>query len=113
MIGIGLAGCSAAPLLVWRRFPFGVFVVTTAVSVLLVGLDHSFVPLLGPAVALYLFAASRGRRSPRTWRIVVTVAGLLVAYLGVTAAVRGTSPGIECLPTLAAWAVAWFAGERQ
>ena len=65
MIGIGLAGCSAAPLLVWRRFPFGVFVVTTAVSVLLVGLDHSFVPLLGPAVALYLFAASRGGGAAR------------------------------------------------
>lgn len=112
VIRVGLTACSTAPLLVWRRSPFGVFVVTTTVSVLLVGLTQSLAPLLGPAAALYLFAASRGRRGPGTWRTLGAVTGLLVTYLGVATAVRGMSPGIEFLPTLAVWAVAWFAGER-
>jgi signal transduction histidine kinase len=40
------------------------------------------------------------------------VVGLLVAYLGASAAAQGTVPGSELLHTGLAWAVAWFAGER-
>ncbi len=112
LIGVVLAACSAVPLIAWRRFPLGVFVVTGAASVLLAGLGYPVDLILGPTVALYLLAASRGQETTWTWRTTATVAGLFVAYLGAAAAAQGTFPYVELLHTGMAWAVAWFAGER-
>jgi hypothetical protein len=89
LAGVVLVACSTVPLVAWRRFPLGVFVVTAAASVLLVGLGYWIDLLLGSAVALYLLAASRDPQAPWTWRITVIVVGLLVAYLGAAAAARG------------------------
>jgi signal transduction histidine kinase len=89
-----------------------VFAVTGAASVLLAGLRYPLDLTLGAAAALYLLAASRGRESAWTRRHTATVAAMFVAYLGATAAVQGTFPGVELLHTGLAWAVAWFAGER-
>jgi signal transduction histidine kinase len=107
-----LAACSTVPLIAWRRFPLGVFAVTTAVSVLLASLGYAIGLPLGPTAALYLLAASRSRVTPWTRRTTATVAGLFAAYLGATAAGQGSFPGIELFHTGLAWAVAWFAGER-
>jgi signal transduction histidine kinase len=112
VIGVALAACSTVPLIAWRRFPLGVFVVTAASSVLLAGLRYPLDLTLGAAAALYLLAASRGRETPWTRRHTAIVAGMFLAYLGATAATQGTFPGIELLHTGLAWAVAWFAGER-
>jgi signal transduction histidine kinase len=112
LIGAVLAACSTVPLIAWRRFPLGVFAVTAVASVLLAGLGYPVDLLLGPTAALYLLAASRERETPWTWHTTATVLGLLVAYLGATAAAQGAFPGIELLHTGLAWAVAWFAGER-
>ncbi len=112
LVGVVLAACSTAPLLVWRRSPLGVFAVTAAVGVLLAGLGYSVDLLLGSTAALYLLAASRSQQAPWTPRTTVTVVGLLVAYLGAAAATQGTFPASELLHTGLAWAVAWFAGER-
>jgi signal transduction histidine kinase len=112
LLGVVLAACSTVPLIAWRHFPLGVFAVTAAAGVLLAGLGDRIDLLLGPAAALYLLAVSRTPRTPWTWRTTVTVVGLLVAYLGATAAAQGTFPGWELLHTGLAWAVAWFAGER-
>jgi len=112
LIGVVLAVCSAVPLIAWRRFPLGVFVVTGAASVLLAGLRYPLDLTLGAAAALYLLAASRGRESAWTRRHTAAVAAMLVAYLGATAAVQGSFPGVEFLHTGLAWAAAWFAGER-
>jgi signal transduction histidine kinase len=114
LVGAVLAACSTVPLAAWRRFPLGVFAVTAAASALLAGLGFGYpVDLMpGPTAALYLLAASRRRESPWTGRTIVAVVGLLVAYLGATAAAKQTFPGIELLHTGLAWAVAWFAGER-
>jgi len=112
LLGVVLVACSTVPLVAWRRFPLGVFALTAAASMLLTGLGYAVDLLLGPTAALYLLAASRERETPWTWRITATVVGLLVAYLGATAAARGTFPGLELLHTGLAWAVAWFAGER-
>ena len=38
-ISAALAGCSTMPLVLWRRYPFGVFVTTGVASVLLAGLS--------------------------------------------------------------------------
>lgn len=112
LVGTLLAAGSAVPLIAWRRFPLGVFVVTAAASVLLAGLGYPLNLMLGPTAALYLLAASREKQTPWSWRITVIVLGLFVAYIGATAAVRWTFPGTELFLSSLAWAVAWFAGER-
>lgn len=112
LIGVLLVATSTLPLIGWRRFPLGVFVITAAVSVLLAGLGHRIDLMLGPAAALYLLAASRDPQTPWTRRTTAIVVGLLLAYLGATAAAQRTLPAIELLHTGLAWAVAWFAGER-
>jgi signal transduction histidine kinase len=112
LIGVVLAACSTVPLIGWRSSPLGVLVVTAASGVLLAGLAYRMDLLLGSTAALYLLAASREPQTPWTRRTTVTIVGLLVAFLGATAAARGIFPGWELLHTGLAWAVAWFAGER-
>jgi signal transduction histidine kinase len=110
--GAVVAACSTLPLVAWRRYPLGVFVVTAAASALLVGLGYPLDLMVGPAVALYLLAASRPPANSWTRRTTGVVAGLLVAYLGAAAAAQGAFPRSELLHSGLAFAVAWFAGER-
>ena len=112
LLGVVLAACSAVPIIAWRRSPLGVFVVTGAAGVLMAGLGYPLDLMLGPAVALYLLAASRDDQAPWTRRTTATVVGMLVAYLGATAAAQSSFPGVALLHNGLAWAVAWFAGER-
>jgi signal transduction histidine kinase len=112
LLGVVLVACSTVPLIAWRRFPLGVFAVTAGAGVLLTGLDYPLELMLGPIAALYLLAASRRQETPWTRRTTATVVGLLVAYVGATAAAQGTSSGIQPFHNGLAWAVAWFAGER-
>jgi signal transduction histidine kinase len=112
LIGVVLAACSTVPLIAWRRFPLGVFVVTAAASVLLAGPGYPLALALGPVVALYLLAASRERENLWTLRTTATVVGLFVAYLSAFGAAQGTGPGTELLHASLPWAVAWSAGER-
>jgi signal transduction histidine kinase len=111
-IGGLLAACSTVPLVAWRREPGAVFASTASASVLLGALDYPIGVPLGPTVALYLFAASRGEQDPWTRRNTAIVVGLFLAYLGATAVGGGGFPGSELFHTGLAWAVAWFAGER-
>jgi signal transduction histidine kinase len=111
-VGFVLAAGSTLPLVIWRRSPLGVFVATAAASALTVGLGYPLDLALGPAVALFLHAASRPQDSSWTVSTTFTVVGLLLAYLGAAAAAQGTFPGGELLHTGLVWAVAWFAGER-
>ncbi|MBA3779888.1 MAG: histidine kinase [Chloroflexi bacterium] len=113
LVGIALAACSTMPLIASRRFPLAVFVATGVASVALAGLGYRIDLLLGPAVALYLVAASREPEVAWTWRSAATVAGLLGAYLVATATAQRALPDTELLHTGLAWAVAWFAGERS
>jgi signal transduction histidine kinase len=112
LIGLALAAFSTVPLLAWRRSPLGVFAVTAAASVLLVGLGYRIDLLLGPTAALYLLAGSRRPQTPWTQRTTAIVVGLLVAYLVAAAVAQGTFPASELLHTGLAWVAAWFAGER-
>lgn len=107
-----LGVCATVPLLAWRRFPLGVFVVTALASVLLAALGYPLDLVVGASVALYLLAASRGPDNPWTVRDTVTVAGLFAAYLGASAAAQGSLPGTELLHTGLAGAGAWFAGDH-
>ena len=111
-LGVVLAACSTLPLIAWRRYPLGVFVVTAAASALLVGLGYPLDLTLGAAVALYLLAASRPPGSSWTPRTTAIVAGALVAYLGAAAVAQEAFPGSELLHSVLVGAAAWFAGER-
>jgi signal transduction histidine kinase len=110
--GVLLAACSTVPLVLWRRYAYGVFVVTAAASVLLAGLGYPLDLALGPAVALYLLAAHRPSPTRWTGRTAMTVVGLFAAYVGAAAAAHGEFPGSELLHSGLVWSIAWFAGER-
>jgi signal transduction histidine kinase len=107
-----LAACSTVPLVAWRRAPRAVFAVTASAIVVLAVLGYPIALPLGPAVALYLFAASRDDEDPWTRRSTATVVALLLAYLGAAALGGSGFPGAELLHAGLAWGVAWFAGER-
>jgi signal transduction histidine kinase len=110
--GVLLAACSTVPIVAWRWSPLGALVVTGLANVLLAGLGYPIDLVLGPAVALFLLAASRRPATPWTGRTTATVVGLFVAYLAATAAAQQALPGVELLHTGLAWAVAWFGGDR-
>ena len=113
VVSIALAVCSTAPLLVWRRFPLGVFAFTSLACVLLTALGYRFDLLIGPAAALYLLAAGREPTRPWTRGMSATALGLFGAYVLVAAvAVEQAAPASELVHTGLAWAGAWFAGER-
>jgi signal transduction histidine kinase len=105
-----LVAVTAFPLVAWRRFASEVFVTTAVASILLVGRDAHFDLALGPAIALYLFAASNNDGWPR--RNTVLVVALFLAFLVASTTSQGAFPGSELLHNGLIWAVAWFAGER-
>jgi signal transduction histidine kinase len=106
------AACSAVPLIAWRLAPRAVFVLTSLATALLAGLGYPLALALGPAAALYFFAASRDDEDPWTRRDAASVIALFIAYLVASALGDGGFPGTELLHTGLAWAAAWFAGER-
>jgi signal transduction histidine kinase len=112
LAGIALAAASTLPLVAWRRFPLGVFALTAAAGVALAGAGYRLDLLIGPAVALYLLAASREPETPWTSRSTALVGAAFGAYLLAAAIAQADLPGSELLHTGFAWAVAWFAGER-
>jgi signal transduction histidine kinase len=113
LISVVLMVSATVPLVAWRRSPFGVFALTASATVLLAALGHPIGLALGPAVALYLLAASRDEIRPWTTRLSMAVVGLFLAFLGATVAAQSTVPVSELMHTGLAWAAAWFAGERS
>ena len=112
LTSVVLATCSAAPLIVWRRSPAGVFAVTAAASAALGGLGYPITLPLGPTAALFLYAASRDEQEPWTRRSTAIVVALFFILIGAIALGDRGFPGRELFHTALAWAVAWFAGER-
>ena len=111
-LGVLLAAWSTVPIMVWRLSPLGVFAVTGAGGVLLVGLGYPADLMLGPAAALYLLAASRSRESPWPGHITAAVLAVFLAYLGAAAMATQALPWAELLHSGLAWSGAWLAGER-
>jgi signal transduction histidine kinase len=107
-----LAACSTVPLIAWRAAPRAVFVITASGAVLLGAFGYALTLALGPAVALFLVAATREDDDPWTRRDTTAVVLLFLAYLAASAVGDGGFPASELLHTGLAWAVAWFAGDR-
>jgi signal transduction histidine kinase len=110
--GVLLVTASTAPILVWRRAPRAVFVITAAAAALLAALGYPLALALGPAAALFLLALSRSDDDPWTPLDTGAVLVLFAAYLGASALAADDFPGSVLLHTGLAGAVAWFAGER-
>jgi signal transduction histidine kinase len=108
-----LAAGSTLPLIAWRRGPRTVFVLTGSFAVLLGALGYALALALGPAVALFLLAASRSEDDPWTPTDSGGAIALFGGFLAASALGDGDFPGTELLHTGLAWSVAWFAGDRM
>jgi signal transduction histidine kinase len=106
-----LAACSSVPLLAWRSAPRVVFGLTGAAAVLLAALGYALALALGPAIALFLLAASRDEQDPWSRMDSGMAMTVFAAYLGASALGDGEFPGSELLHTGLAGAVGWFAGD--
>jgi signal transduction histidine kinase len=107
-LAVALAAVASVPLLAWRRFPLGVFLVTAAASALLALLGHRPGFAIGPSIALYLLTAGQ----PLTRRTGAAVLGLFAAWLVATWIGQGAFPASELFHGGLAFATGWFAGER-
>jgi signal transduction histidine kinase len=107
-----LAGCSALPLIAWRYGPRAVFLLTGSGAVLLGALGYPLALALGPAIALFLLAASRDEEDPWNRADSGSAIALFLGYLAASGLSDGDFPGSELLHTGLAWSVAWFAGDR-
>lgn len=112
-LGGVLAVCSSLPLLVWRRFPLGVFVASTLVSAIAMLLGYPGAPPLAATAALFLLAASRDQEHPWTRRTTAVVVGLFAAHVGAFSIGQGAAPILALSIGALVWAVAWFAGDRR
>jgi signal transduction histidine kinase len=112
-IGVILVGLATLPLALGRRSPLAVFVFTASANALLAAVVYPIGLPLGPAVALYLLAATREEASPAIARIMGSAVVLLAAYIAAAASAEATFPGLELFHVGLLWAVAWFAGERR
>jgi signal transduction histidine kinase len=107
LLAVALAALACWPLVLRRVATFGVFLVATAGTAVLYGLDYGLGPPVAFAIALYSFAERRSD-DQRTHRL--ALAGSIAILLG-PHLVRG-----EIVPQFllgsAVWAAAWFAGDR-
>lgn len=111
-LGVLLAAASSFPLLVWRRAPLVVFVVTSAASAAAMLRGYPGGPPVGPTIALYLLAASRDVAHPwtrRTTEIVVAVFCVHIVSFGLG---HDQVPEVQIAFGALVWGLAWFAGER-
>ena len=100
-----LTVATALPLIAWRRWPLGVFVVVGVATIVLAARGDIVWPPIGLAAALYLLASRRGDTAPWTPTRIVLIGGLLVTYLAL-----GTLG--DLIHDTVAFAAAWFAGEH-
>ena len=111
--GVVLAALAALPLVLRRRFPLGVFVVTASATAALSASGYPPGPPLGPTLALFFLglhpAETRGGRR-------LTAAVVVVFYLlhvaAVTIGQEGDGPGVEPLLGILLWGGAWVIGDR-
>ncbi|MBL7492331.1 histidine kinase [Frankia sp. AgB1.9] len=103
---------STLPLSGWRISPTSAFAASAIAALGLAARGQVLWPPLGPAVALYLLAASRDTATPWSRRGAATVMGLLAGYLTILVAAVGWVASDLAHLVLGATA-AWFAGERS
>jgi signal transduction histidine kinase len=111
-VGMLLAACSTFPLLVWRRAPLAVFVLTTLASGASMARGYPGGPPVGPTIALYLLAASRDAHRPWTRRITEIVVAVFCLHILAFGLGHNQVPEVQIAFGALVWGLAWFAGER-
>lgn len=112
LLGVLLAACASFPLMLWRRWPVGVFVFTTAGSALMMLVGYAGGPPFAATIALYLLASRRNLRQVWTARTTATVVVLFVLHITAYTIGHGDFPATDFAIGALVWAVAWFAGDR-
>jgi signal transduction histidine kinase len=102
---------TAAPILLWRRWPLVTFVTVGGCATVFAALGEVAWLPVGPAVALCLLTARRDEKTPWPTVSVAAVIGVLSAYLAVAGS-AGRVSASELVHAAVAFAAAWFAGER-
>ena len=111
LLGVVLAAVACFPLLAHRRWPLGVFVVTTAASATLNGLHYGLGPPFGPTIALF-FVATDERTRARIWRTAAVVLGMFAIHVGSTLISHSGFPTSPILFGILVWGGAWVAGDQ-
>jgi signal transduction histidine kinase len=101
---------TAAPILLWRRWPLITFIVVGICATVFAGFGEVAWLPVGPAIALYLLAAVRSENT-FSWASIATVVGVVSVYLAVAGS-AGHVGASELVHAAVAFAAAWFAGER-
>jgi signal transduction histidine kinase len=104
-----LAAASSLPLVLWRRGPLAVFVVTTFASATLNLLDYAPGPPVGATIALFLVAATSAGPTRRT---VALVGALLAAHVASVGIGHSSFPTVPLLFGLLVWTLTLVAGDR-
>jgi signal transduction histidine kinase len=110
-LGVLLAACATWPLVLRRRWPLGVLVVTTIASATLNGLDYALGPPFGPTLALFFVAADERTRA-RIGTTAAVVVALLTLHLGATGIAEDGFPTAPLLFAILVWGGAWVAGDQ-
>lgn len=111
-VGVLLAAAASLPLVVRRRAPVAVFVLTGLASVALRGVADPAGPPLGPTLALYWMIAA-GDDSPRRTRLMLAlVVSMLLAHVAAGGLAAGRFPGTELLFGVLLWGGTWAVAER-
>jgi signal transduction histidine kinase len=102
---------TAAPIVLWRRWPLATFIMVGGCATVFASLGEVAALPVGPAVALYLLTCGRDENKPWPRATVAAVAGVVSTYLAVSVTAGRVSSG-ELVHAAVAFAAAWFAGER-
>jgi signal transduction histidine kinase len=107
-----LVALSTLPLVLWRTFPLGVYVLAMTASGVLTTLDSPNGPPVGGAVALFLLATVRTQVRASGATLATVIIGLFAAHFVAFALSEDVFPTTELLLGSTLWAAAWFAGDR-
>jgi signal transduction histidine kinase len=110
-LGVLLAVLACFPLIVRRRAPLEVFVLTTAASATISLLGYHLGPPFGPTIALSFVAGDPRTRSRLTLTAAV-VASMLAVLLGAAVLGQRVFPTTSILASAALWGGAWIMGDQ-
>ncbi|HWE13871.1 MAG TPA: histidine kinase [Solirubrobacteraceae bacterium] len=111
VLGVALAGIACLALPWHRRWPLGVFVVSTAASATINGLGYGLGPPFGATVALFYLAVDE-RTGDRLRQTGVVVALLAAIHVAATTLSETGLPTTPALGAVVLWGGAWIVGDQ-
>ena len=113
LLGVVLGGLASLPLVLRRRYPLGVFVVTASASAALSAIGYPPGPPVGPTLALFFLGLHPGEtRGGRGLTVAVVVLLYAWRFAGFAVGKEGDAPVVEPLFGIVLWGGAWVIGDR-